>query len=167
MGAPQLRLPRLEIGNELLQILEEAVRTTFQELFGSTVALKGTQTVSSPQPGREVSGIIGFVQDELEGVLSIGFPRDTLFKSLSPLYGVTLNSIDEKTVDGVGEITNTIFGIAKASFAKTGFKFQMCIPMVVIGEGYFIYSYQEIELVRMHFDSDMGEFWVEVFKTHI
>jgi CheY-specific phosphatase CheX len=164
MAAPNLKpVLRLKAGQQLFKVIEAAVKETLKELFALDSYMKSSSHAVAPIPNREVQGMIGFVQDQLEGTLSVGFSKDTLFKILTPFYGEELTKVDDRVLDGVGELTNTIFGIVKGVYSAEGFQFDMCLPMVAVGEVYFLYSYQPLDLVRLEFATEHGPFWIEIF----
>jgi chemotaxis protein CheX len=157
--------PKLTLGNKLIDIVEAAVVETFRQFFGVEAKLASCNYAIGSVPEREVTGVIGFVQESLEGTMSIGFSRDMIYRTLGPFYGRSYTDLNDEILQGVGEITNTVFGLTKAAYNAEGSQYQLCLPVVMVGESYFVYSYQPMDIVRMEFTSPNGSFWVEIFRV--
>lgn len=112
----------------------DAVVETFSNMIGVR-----------PQPGRaifnanqpihgDISGIMNLVQEQHDGVLIVTFPKDTIFHILARIYGTQFTDINSSVQQAVGEFTNVIYGGVKTSVNKSGYKFKMALPSVVIGD---------------------------------
>jgi len=86
----------------------------------------------------DVSGVIGLVQDELEGTMILCLTFDTVRDILPRIVGNSIAVTHEMTVDAVGEITNMIFGQIKTELNGRGYGLKLGIPSVVTGRGHFV-----------------------------
>lgn len=86
----------------------------------------------------DVSGVIGLVQDELEGTMTFCMTFDTVREILPRIIGNAISVTHEMTVDAVGEITNMIFGQIKTELNGRGYGLKLGIPSVVTGRGHFV-----------------------------
>ncbi len=124
-----------KLSEEVCNAVVSAMRNTFSvevqpgkyEIGNGIVSLVG-----------DVSGVIGMVQDELEGTLTLCFTFDTIRDILPHVIGKSVSITHEMAVDAVGEITNMIFGQVKTDLNRRGFGLKLGIPSVVTGRGHFL-----------------------------
>ncbi|MEJ0062737.1 MAG: chemotaxis protein CheX [Alphaproteobacteria bacterium] len=124
-----------KLSAEISRAVVEAMRNTFDvevvsgkyEIGNGIVSLVG-----------DVSGIIGMVQNELEGTLTLCFTFETMRDILPAVIGKSVSITHEMAVDAVGEITNMIFGRIKTDLNRRGFELKLGIPSVVTGKGHFL-----------------------------
>ena len=86
----------------------------------------------------DVSGVIGMVQNQLEGTLTLCLTFETVRDILPQIIGHSVSVTHEMAVDAVGEITNMIFGQIKTELNKRGYGLKLGIPSVVTGRGHFV-----------------------------
>lgn len=115
-----------------------------EELIRGTVETIEAMTGIKPRAGRyrvetegeiqgDISGIIQVSQEMLDGTLVVSFSRDAILFVLEKVFKRPFAQIDKSVKEGVAEFTNMIYGVVKARLSKTGYKFQMALPTVVIG----------------------------------
>lgn len=135
----------------MTQELQLALDETLAEEIGRAVVAAMKHTFDATiTPGKyeigkgivsligDVSGVIGMVQDELEGTLTLCFNYDTMRALLPKVVGKTVTITHEMAVDAVGEITNMIFGQVKTDLNRRGFALKLGIPSVITGQGHFL-----------------------------
>jgi chemotaxis protein CheX len=110
----------------------------------------------------DVSGVIGMVQDHLEGTLTISMTFETVRDMLPQVIGNAVLITHEMTVDAVGEITNMIFGQIKTDLNKRGYRLKLGIPSVVTGRGHFISQFHRGRYMIIPFHVDG-----QLFQVHI
>ncbi|MDD3288360.1 MAG: chemotaxis protein CheX [Alphaproteobacteria bacterium] len=110
----------------------------------------------------DVSGVIGMVQDHLEGTLTISLSFDTVHDLLPQIIGDAVSITHEMTVDAVGEITNMIFGQIKSDLNKRGYRFKLGIPSVITGRGHFISQFHRGRYMIIPFNVNGHLFQVHV-----
>jgi chemotaxis protein CheX len=88
----------------------------------------------------DVTGIVGLVQDSLEGNLIVSFGETLMFDVLSKVYGRTFTEIDNIVQEGAGELANMIFGQLKLRLNNRGHNLKMSLPNVIAGKSHRIQS---------------------------
>ena len=107
----------------------------------------------------EVSGIIGLA-GETVGAVVLSFSRETAVKSVSKMEGTTYTALGTEVIDGVGELVNIIAGNAKQGLAD--FRIEISLPGVITGNTYRIHWPEGTPVVSIPFESEVGEFSVNV-----
>lgn len=154
---------RLRLDGQLAKEVTQAVINAMQTTFGVSItpgqAEVGTGMVSLVG---DVSGVIGLVQDELEGTMTICLTFETVRDILPRVIGNSISVTHEMTVDAVGEITNMIFGQIKTELNRRGYGLKLGIPSVVTGRGHFVSQFH-----RGHYM--IVPFYLEgqLFQVHI
>lgn len=131
-----------------------AEKSTFNDVLAKEISLGVTRTLSDVFGVKPVTGsysveqageikmsnifdIAGFVelnnQEKHGGHLVVSFPQATIFAILGKFYRKQFTDFEKSIQDGVGELTNMIFGLMKANLGKEGFAFKMALPKVVLG----------------------------------
>jgi CheY-specific phosphatase CheX len=131
-----------------------ADKTTFNDVLAKEISHGVTRTLSDVFGVKPVTGlysvesadevkmsslfdIAGFVelnnQEKHGGHLVVSFPQATIFSILGKFYRKQFTAFEKPVQDGVGELTNMIFGLMKANLGKEGFAFKMALPKVVLG----------------------------------
>lgn len=110
----------------------------------------------------DVSGVIGLVQDELEGTLTLCLTFETIRDILPRIVGNAISVTTEMTVDAVGEITNMIFGQIKTELNGRGYALKLGIPSVVTGRGHFVSQFHRGPYMIIPFYLDG-----QLFQVHI
>lgn len=82
----------------------------------------------------EVAGMVGMVAPPLRGTLLITFSKDGILHICENMIGEKYPDINKDVVDAVGELTNMIYGQAKATLNQMGYNFEMAIPTVIRGD---------------------------------
>jgi CheY-specific phosphatase CheX len=129
----------LKLDDDMIKIIDKSVGETFNSFLSiSPVLKKCYESKEFLSEKSEISGVIAFIQNTLEGTLAIRFKQNTILALLSRLYGEELTTIDNKIVGGVAELTNVIHAIAKEELNLQGYNYQMCLPVVIIGENHSV-----------------------------
>jgi chemotaxis protein CheX len=151
------------LSDKLAQDVIRAVTDAFTKTFGVTVKTghyqigEGTVALSG-----DVSGVVGFVQDKLEGTLTACFEMKCLKHILPRLLGDDIEVTQEVVMDAVGEITNMIFGQIKTELNQRGYQLRFGMPSVIKGPGHFIGHMHEGTYMIMAFDVDGHAFQVHL-----
>jgi CheY-specific phosphatase CheX len=153
----------LRIDDALVKIIDRAVVETFSSFMGFTPILKGSEESDKVVSDRyEISGIIAFIQESNEGTLAIRFRQESILKLLSRVYGEDLSVLDNRIIGGVAELANVIHGIAKEDLNVQGFRYQMCLPVVIIGDNHSVVTALTGHKLIMRYDLDGEEAIVEL-----
>ena len=142
MAVEHARMTRelqLALDDQLSQEVISAVTGAMRNIF-AVEAMPGKYEIGNGVVSLvgDVSGVIGMVQDELEGTLTLCFTFETVRSILPTVIGKSVAITHEMAVDAVGEITNMIFGQVKTDLNRRGFALKLGIPSVVTGRGHFL-----------------------------
>ncbi|MBY0515776.1 MAG: chemotaxis protein CheX [Bacteriovoracaceae bacterium] len=110
----------------------------------------------------DISGVIGVVSETFNGCVVISFPEKTFLNIISKMLGESYQELTQDIIDGAGEITNMIFGQAKAVLNDKGYGIQMAIPTVISGKDHTIQSMSKGTVISVPFSSNVGGFFVEI-----
>ncbi len=108
-----------------------------------------------------VAGLIGMVSAGAKGQLTLAFEKEAALKVVNSLLGEEHTELDNAILDGVGELTNIVYGAAKTVLNERGYAFQMAIPMVIEGHDAVIPMHNGTTLV-LPFVVDGKKFYVEI-----
>jgi CheY-specific phosphatase CheX len=136
-AAEKIIAHKLKLNDAIIKIIDKAINETFTSFISISPVLKkcSKSEVSLPDKS-DVAGMIAFIQSSLEGTLIIKFKKESILPLLSKLYNEELISIDNKVIGGVAELTNVIHAIVKEELNQEGYNYQMCLPVVIIGENH-------------------------------
>jgi len=109
----------------------------------------------------DISGIIGLA-GEVVGSVTLSFPHDVAIGIASKFLGEEIGVLDSTAQSAIGELTNMVAGGAKRELSSQGLSFKIGLPNVVIGKGHQLYRPKNAPTIVVHFNSDEGEFVVEV-----
>ena len=137
-GRKDEQVQEIKLSDELVREVHHGVHTTLAGMFGIRPVAEQHFIEEECAANGDVSGIVGLVQERIEGVLIVSFPRDTIFAILGMIYGRKFSEIDNSIKAGVGELTNIIFGVVKSNLNRNGFTFKMALPNVIIGAQHVI-----------------------------
>lgn len=151
------------LGDQMSQDITNAVANVLNKTFsidvkpGHYVVGKG-----SVQLNGDVSGIVGIMQDKLEGTLTVCFTFDTVRKLVPRLLGPDIEVTQDVAIDAVGEVTNMIFGQLKTELNERGHHVRFSLPSVVKGPGHFISHMHEGHYMVMLFEMDGTSFQIHL-----
>ena len=154
--------PHLELNEQTVKEINNGVSATLMNIFGVKPVPGAHKILTNHMVEGDVSGIVGIAQLEAEGTLVVSFPKETIFKLLEKMYKKPFTEVDKSVRDGVGELTNMIFGVFKTNLNRNGFAFQMAIPSVVAGGNHTITVGDEGQSLVIPYDSPQGSFVVQI-----
>ena len=158
-------LLELTSDDHLCQLVYNCVQDTFQKMAQVEVNQGEIQVSDGNIPVRydhDISGIVGVIQDDLEGTFSLSFQLSTIFPILTKLYKKEIDKIDEIAIDSVGELSNIVYGMLKQQLNEIGFKFKMCLPVVVVGSNHLVFSPMSSKKWCQEIHCEYGTFWAEL-----
>lgn len=109
----------------------------------------------------DVSGIIGMTGDMI-GSLAISFSEICICHLIGRMLGESYTEANQEVLDGVGEITNMISGVARTHLEKEGMEVYAAIPSVVYGKNHTINHILKSPSIVIPFETDDGPFVVDV-----
>lgn len=110
----------------------------------------------------DITGVLGFSGGR-KGSLLVSFPESIALRTVGGMLGIEFTEIDADVRDGVSELVNMIAGGAKTKLQGKGIDFELSIPNTVIGEDHQITAAASTTRTRVDFDSDLGNFFMEVY----
>lgn len=153
----------LNLDDDMVRTIDRAVVETFSSFMGFNPILKKSEKSEKNVSERfEISGIIAFIQESVEGTLAVRFHQDSVLRLLSRVYGEELSTVDNRVIGGVAELVNVIHGIAKEDLNLQGFHYQMCLPVVIIGENHAVVNALSGQKLIMTYDLDGDEAIIEL-----
>jgi chemotaxis protein CheX len=141
----------------------------------STLKVMATQASTTLKAGKpyvktgddpfpiEIAGMIGLHSlSGFKGSLVICFQTRTFLRIYSNMVGEEAKEITPEIQDGAGEIINIIYGQAKTILNEQGFKLEMALPSVLVGEKLKIRHQARAQTIVVPFESDVGPLFIEV-----
>ena len=111
----------------------------------------------------DVTGIIELVSKQKTGSLAISFTKPVALEIAKRMLRMETDHIDEMVRDLVGEIANMMAGGAKAKLQEQGYDFELTFPSVIVDDERNIIHNKETSTVILPFQTDSGEFFVELY----
>lgn len=138
--------------------------TKVLQMQASTKATTGQVYKKSPHEKfqGDISGVIGLISEAFSGSVVISFPSQTFLKIMSRMLGEEYTTITKEIEDGAGELTNIIFGQAKALLNEQGFGIKTALPSVIMGNDHSVLPMTSGPRVVVPFESDAGPFFIEI-----
>jgi len=109
----------------------------------------------------DISGIIGLA-GQASGFVVISMTDTLALKVVENFLGEKKTEIDDDVMDAIGEILNMIAGGAKQVFSKTGIKFKISIPNVIVGKNHTVGKQRNVKSIGMTFSVGDDTFVIEV-----
>ncbi len=145
--------------------LEQITIDATQEVFETMIMLEAT-----PQPALpvlvsyftdSVSGIVGF-GGQCSGMVAIHAGEDVAMAITQRFLGLAVDCVGEDVTDAFGELANMLAGSIKMVLDEGGSNIILSVPSYVFGADYHVECIADAEWVMIPFESDDGEFMVEL-----
>ena len=136
-----------------------------QEVFETMLMLEVT-----PQPllpvqvsnfVDSVSGMVGLAGN-CKGMMAIHAPEEVAMAITGRFLGLEVDSVDEDVTDAFGELANMLAGNIKMVLDESGKDITLSVPSYVFGADYHVECIADSNWVVIPFESDDGEFLVEL-----
>lgn len=138
MGAKKFR--SIVLDKEITRMVVSAVEDTFNSMFGVQFTLDQTLHNHPVPSGHYISGIVGFIEDSIDGTLSIRMSRELAIELANKALGSHSQELDDKVVDWLAEVTSITYGLVKNFFNDEGYQLKPCFPIVVLGQNHTIFA---------------------------
>jgi len=107
-----------------------------------------------------LTSLVG-ISGKLNGVVVMRFPTETALGLAGRMLDAAPSEIDHSVIDAISEIVNMVAGSAKSKFNSDP-PLELGLPTVVEGREYKVRYPTKSVWLEVPFDSDAGEFSVEV-----
>ncbi len=155
--------PVIKLNDDTYAKMEQAIQETFSLVLGLNLQRTDFYLGSVKNPPKHISGYSVLKNPMTRGIFSIGFPPETAFRIFSSFYGAAIDQIDDRVIEGIGELTNMIYGCLKKQFNDEGFDLEMYVPYVLVQDKFCDFSdFGPGKAVTLHFGTSVGAFWVEL-----
>jgi chemotaxis protein CheX len=139
--------------------------TATSEVFKTMVSIEPVRgelyVKTSEKLPYDISGIIGLA-GQASGFVIISMTESLALQCVENFIGEKKESIDDDVMDAIGEILNMIAGGAKQIFSKTGVRFKISIPNVVVGKDHVVGKQKNVQSLGMTFKVGEETFVIEV-----
>jgi chemotaxis protein CheX len=115
-----------------------AIKMALMEMFMTKAEPQAWRVEQNFQVKGDVSGIVAMAQDTTDSTLILSFEKSAILTMMSNLYGKPFTAIDGSVRQGVGELSNIIYGMLKKELNANGYDFKLAIPNVVSGDQHMI-----------------------------
>lgn len=146
---------------ELEQLIVDATQDVFDTMLFMEVANQSPFPVLVNNFNYFVSGMIGLA-GQCRGLLAIHAHEDVAMAITSRFLGVPVDVVAEEVVDAFGELANMLAGNIKMALDPSGKAVTLSVPSCIHGADYHVECVEEAFWVVVPFDSDDGEFTVEL-----
>jgi len=112
--------------------------------------------------GIDISGTLAITSPYFRGSIAISFSDPVYKEIVGKMLEENVSDIDIDNQDGAAEIINIIFGQTKAVLNTRGYRLERAIPSVVRGRNHQIYQNSKIPVLLVPFNSDVGDFYIQI-----
>lgn len=152
----------ISLDEQLLADVITSVTGVFKEGFGLNVTCKSHHVARNQSVSGDVSGMVGLLQDRLEGNLIMSFSEQTIYAILSRVYARDFKGVDSIVREGAAEMANMVYGYMKTSLNGRGHRLKMALPTVVVGHAHAILPTDDCKSLVAAFEFDNNLFHVIV-----
>lgn len=153
---------RITLDDRLVKCLENSISGVLGQFFGLQTKFEAPFRGRDFDKPCDLSGVISIFQENIQGILSLGFQRDMIFSLMKKIYNREFTAVEQPIIDGVGEITNSVYGQVKREMNENGFELQMAIPSVIVGRGHSIMHYSNRPTLILPVRTELGDFHASV-----
>jgi len=158
-----MSVPKVELFERTYEKIGQVVHEIFSSILNMDLETLNTEVGREQSPPRHILGLVALNDTISQGSLSIGFPSETALQIFSAFYGEKIEQIDSRVLEGVGEVTNIVYGCLKKHLNSEGSDFQMFIPVIAVGGNFDAFkNITSKTSMTIHFSCQYGKFWVEL-----
>lgn len=155
--------PALTLDDALVDFVISQVRRIFGEMFLTEVGAQSYFFDREAAFAADISAVVGLVQDESEGVLTVSFESEAILGVLSRIYGARYAVTEKPVQDGVGEISNVLYCIFKKKLNEGGHRLRMALPTVIVGPCHELHDlHRDGRSLTIEFQLPEGRFFVRI-----
>lgn len=139
----------------------EATQEVFETMIMLEVSEQSPLHVLVNNFTDSVSGMVGLA-GTCKGMVAIHAPEDVAVAITERFLGLAVDSFSEDVTDAFGELANMLAGSIKMVLDASGKDIILSVPSYVYGADYQIECVADAEWVVIPFESDDGDFLVEL-----
>lgn len=113
-------------------------------------------------PGIDIAGVLTLVSEGASGSFVLCFSQEVFLKVYGRMVGEKFEKITPEIEDAASEIVNIIYGLTKMDLNTKGYSFPKAFPTVLTGEKISIRQSGAGPTVIMPFETDLGNFHIEI-----
>jgi chemotaxis protein CheX len=133
--------------------------SVFSQMLGVDIRRLPPYLRDGHWPMYGVTGVIGLT-GKTTGTVAISVTKEMALAVTGKLVGEEPTELNASVVDAIGELTNMIAGAAKAQLEQM--ELSLGLPTVITGKSTCIAFPSNATPISIPFDSELGEFVVEV-----
>lgn len=149
--------PDARLTGKLINPLLSSVIETFAMMLDCRVERGAVGLRGEGDSLNDVTAMIG-ISGKAKGLVCVSFPSETALAAADRFLGETIDSIGVEALDALGELVNVVGGAAKS---KLNMGLNIGLPQVVNDPDHPIEFPQQAKPMRVHFDSDLGSFFID------
>lgn len=151
----------------VINALVAGISSTLSEMCQLTCEFRKPFVEKHWLPIGDGTGVMELKSTLHNGFLRIHFPEQAIFKIMDRLLGEPPNEFNDSVLDGIGEITNIVYGTMKATLNPLGYAFKMASPRAEFTKDLKLPSESAKHLI-LPFIVDGTECYIEVvlISTH-
>ncbi len=112
----------------VINALAEGVQNTLKEMAQAPCQFEKPFVQRNWLPIADGTGVIELKSLKHRGFLHIHFPKEAIMKIVGNMVGEAPSDFNDDVLDGIGEITNIVYGAMKAKLNPMGYDFKMATP---------------------------------------
>jgi len=154
---------RISLDEPLSRDIANAVYASMRDTFGIKVSIGETHYgEGAASLEGDISGIIGLVQEELDGTLVLSMSTEAMRDILPHALGKSFAVTQDTAIDAVAELTNMVFCQIKNALNQRNFEIKLGTPCVVTGKGHFVCQFHRGKhmIVPFHVDGKLFQVYV-------
>lgn len=139
----------------------DATRDVFETMIMLEVNEQPSLPVLVSNFTDSVSGMVGLA-GACRGMVAIHAPTEVAMAITERFLGLSVDSFNDDVTDAFGELANMLAGGIKMVLDESGKDITLSVPSYVYGADYHVECIAESNWVVIPFESDDGEFLVEL-----
>jgi len=156
------------MNEKLFQSIVQALIAAAQDVFQTMIFMQITPKEPFARKGldslAEITGVISLTGN-IVGSVILSMDTKTAQTAISNMLGDQVEN-EQEIVDGAGEITNMVVGMAKTELSNIGCDFEISVPVMILGRGSAIkhLSLEGSSLTTIPFETeDKSVFHLELY----
>ncbi len=125
------------MNEKLFQSIIRALIAAAQDVFQTMIFMQITPKEPFARKGldslADITGVISLTGN-IVGSVILSMDTKTAQAAISNMLGEQVES-EQEIVDGAGEITNMVVGMAKTELSNIGCDFEISVPVMIVGKG--------------------------------